>query len=35
MQAKADRSPAYDNQVISRKSKIIRADKRKQKRKFL
>lgn len=30
-----DQRPRYDNQVISRKSKIIRPDKRRRKRKFL
>jgi hypothetical protein len=34
-QAMVDQRPKWDNQVIARKSKIIRADKRKKKRKFL
>lgn len=31
----ADRQPRWENQVLNRKSKVIRADKRKKKRKFL
>lgn len=35
VQAFVDQRPKWDNQVVGRKSKIIRADKRKKKRKFL
>lgn len=31
----ADRQPRWENQVLNRKSKVIRDDKRKKKRKFL
>lgn len=30
-----DQRPKWENQVLNRKSKVIRADKRKKKRKFL
>lgn len=33
-QAFVDQKPKYDNQVISRKSKIIRPDKRKRRKKW-
>ncbi len=34
VQAMVDQKPKWENQVLARKSKIIRRDKRKQKRKF-
>lgn len=33
-QTKVDQGPKWDNQVVGRKSKIIRANKRKRKRKM-
>ena len=33
-QAFVDQRPRYENQVLNRKSKIIRADKRKRKKKW-
>lgn len=34
VQAKVDQGPKWDNQVVGRKSKIIRCNKRKRKRKM-
>lgn len=34
-QAMVDQRPKWENQVLSRKSKVIRPDKRKRKRKYL
>lgn len=35
VQAMVDQRPKWENQVLARKSKIIRADKRRRKRKYL